>query len=80
MLILNNYFEMQHQGDIDDVKENCTIDDFPKEMSVEKADELLHNPNFIEEVADCYRRRLDDTDGCYYILKDSLMEVARKYL
>lgn len=80
MLNLNNYFEMQHQGDIDDVKENCTIDDFPEEMSAEKADELLHNPNFIEEVADCYRHHLDNTDGWYYILKDSLMEVAQKYL
>lgn len=80
MLDLNNYFEIQHQGDIDDVKEFCTIDDFPEEMSAEKADGLLHNPNFIEEVADCYRHRIDNTDEWYYILKDSLMEVAQKYL
>lgn len=80
MFVLNKYLEMQHQGDIDDVKENCTIDDFPEEMSAEKADSLLHNPKFIEEVADCYRGHLDNSDGWYYILKDSLMEVAQKYL
>lgn len=80
MLVLNKYLEMQHQVDIDDVKENCTIDDFPEEMSAEKADNLLHNSKFIEEVADCYRHRLDDNDGWYYILKGSLMEVAQKYL
>lgn len=80
MFVLDRYLEMQHQADIDDVKENCDIDDFPEEMSAEKADELLHNPNFIEEVADCYRHRLDNNDGWYYILKGSLMEVARKYL
>lgn len=80
MLDLNKYLEMQHQGDIYDVKENCTIDDFPEEMSDEKADNLLHNPKFIEEVADCYRSRLDDSDEWYYILKNSVVEVAQKYL
>lgn len=80
MFVLNKYLEMQHQADIDDVKENCTINDFPEEMSTEKANELLHNPNFIEEVADCYRHCLDNNDEWYYILKDSLMEVAQKYL
>ena len=80
MFVLNKYLEMQHQADIDDVKENCTINDFPEEMSVEKADSLLHNPKFIEEVADCYRGYLDNSDEWYYILKDSLMEVAQKYL
>ena len=80
MFDLQKYLELQHQADIDDVKNNCDVEDFPEDISTEKADELLYNPSFIEEVANCYRTYLDNDDKWYYILKDALKEVAQEYL
>ena len=75
---LKLFEELQHGFDVDDVKSNICIADFPERIKPKTAKKLLEDETFIEEVARKYRKYLDDDDTWYRLLFDAFYNVLEE--